>query len=314
MKIFLAGATGAIGRPLVAQLLRAGHEVVGTSRSQARAATLRSAGAEAVVVDAFDSAALRAAVLAAAPDVVIHQLTSLGGTLKPRRYGEWIATTNRLRADVTPTLLDAAYEAGAHRAIVQSVSFMLAFDGPPVGDETSPDARDEPPPFGPVVRANLAMESAVTTHPGLEGLVLRYGYLYGPGTSIGRGGQQYEDLRRRRLPIVGTGEGIFSLIHVDDAASATIRALDHGTTGIYNIVDDEPAPQHVWMPALAAAAGGKPPRHVPTWLARLAAGDFLPRMAERQRGSSNLKARTELAWTPRYSSWRDGFTTPGALG
>ncbi len=314
MKVFLAGATGVIGRPLVAQLLQAGHEVVGTTRSHAKAVTLRSAGAEAVVVDAFDSAALRSAVLTAAPDVVIHQMTSLGGTLKPRRYGEWIATTNRLRAEVTPILLDAAREAGARRVIVQSVSFMLAFEGPPVGDETSPDARDEPPPFGPVVRANLAMESAATTHPDLEGLVLRYGYFYGPGTSIGRGGQQYEDLRRRRIPVVGTGEGRFSLVHVDDAASATVRALDHGTVGIYNIVDDEPAPQHAWMPALAAAAGGKPPRRVPTWLARLAAGEFIAKMAEHQRGSSNAKARAELDWTPRYPSWREGFTAPGALG
>ncbi|WP_281274141.1 NAD-dependent epimerase/dehydratase family protein [Nocardioides aurantiacus] len=310
----MAGATGAIGRPLVAQLLQAGHEVVGTSRSPARAETLRSTGAEAVVLDAFDSAALRAAVLTAAPDVVVHQLTSLGGTLKPRRYDEWIATTNRLRTEVTPILLDAAYEAGAHRAIVQSVSFMLAFEGPPVGDETSPDARHEPPPFGPVVQANLAMESAVTAHAGLEGLVLRYGYFYGPGTSIGRGGQQYEDLRRRRLPIVGTGAGLFSLVHVDDAAAATVQALDHGTRGVYNIVDDEPAPKREWMPALAAAAGGKSPHHVPTWLARLAAGNFLPKMAEHQRGSSSFKARTELDWAPRYPSWRDGFTAPGALG
>lgn len=314
MRVFVAGATGAIGRPLVQQLVAAGHEVIGTTRSAERARALEATGAEAVVVDAFDSAALRAAVVAARPDAVVHELTALSAPLRPRRYAQWLETTNRLRADVTPVLLDAAREAGARRLIVQSVSFMLAPEGPMVGDEGSKDARDAPEPFGSMVRSNVAMESTVTQADGIEGLVLRYGYFWGPGTSIGRGGQQAEDVRRRRLPIVGTGEGRFSLIHVEDAASATVLALEHGVPGVYNIVDDEPATQREWVPALAAALGAPPPRRVPAWLARLVAGSFFPMLAEQQRGSSNAKARAELGWTPRYASWRQGFGAPGALG
>jgi nucleoside-diphosphate-sugar epimerase len=311
MRVFLAGATGAIGRPLVAQLRAEGHEVVGTTRSAERARALEAAGAEAVVLDAFDTPALRAAVLAARPDAVVHQLTALSAPLRPRHYADWIATTNRLRAEITPVLLEAARDAGADRFVCQSVSFVLAFEGPMVGDETAKDARDAPDPFGSVVRANLAMEEAVTS---AGGVVLRYGYFWGPGTSIGRGGQQAEDLRRRRLPIVGTGDGRFSLVHVEDAARATVLALDHGAPGVYNVVDDEPAPQREWMPALAAAVGGPPPRRIPAWLARLVVGPFLPAMAEQQRGSTNAKANAELGWAPRYPSWRTGFTTPGALG
>lgn len=314
MRVFVAGATGAIGRPLVAQLVAAGHEVTGTTRSPDRARELEAAGATPAVLDAFDSAALHDAVVAARPEVVVHQLTDLRAPLRPRRYAEWIATTNRLRTEVTPVLLDAARAAGARRFLAQSVCFLLAPTGPAVGDETAADARDAPEPFGPVVRATLQMESAVTGAADLQGLVLRYGWFWGPGTSIGRGGQQLEDVRRRRLPVIGTGEGRFSLIHVEDAARATVLALDHGAPGVYNVVDDDPAPQREWVPALAAAIGAPAPRRVPAWLARIVAGPFFPAAAQEQRGSSNTKARRELGWEPRYASWRTAFAEPGALG
>lgn len=314
MRVFVAGATGAIGRPLLAQLLAQGHTVVGTTRSPERARDLEATGAVAAVLDAFDADALRSAVLDARPDVVVHQLTALSAPLKPRRYAEWLATTNRLRTEVTPVLLDAARTAGAQRFVAQSVSFLLAFEGPMIGDERSKDARDAPEPFGTVVRANLAMESAVTGAADIEGVVLRYGYFWGPGTSIGRGGQQAEDVRRRRLPVVGSGDGRFSLVHVEDAARATVLALDRGAPGIYNVVDDEPAAQREWVPALAAALGAPPPRRVPAWLARVVAGSFFPAMAEQQRGSSNAKARRELEWVPEHRTWRESFGAPGALG
>ena len=314
MRVFLAGATGAIGRPLVAHLVAQGHAVVGTTRSPERARALEAAGAEAVVLDAFDSGALHAAVVAARPDAVVHQLTALSAPLRPRHYADWLATTNRLRAEVTPVLLDAARAAGARRFVAQSVSFVLALEGPMVGDERAKDARDAPEPFGTVVRAVVAMEAAVTGADGLEGMVLRYGYFWGPGTSIGVGGQQAEEVCKRRLPVIGTGEGRFSLVHVEDAARATVLALEHGAPGVYNVVDDEPARQREWVPALATALGAPAPRHVPTWVARLVAGSFFPLLAEQQRGSSNAKARAELSWTPEHASWRDAFGVPGALG
>lgn len=304
MRVFVAGATGAIGRPLVGRLLADRHEVLGTTRTQARAAALRAAGAEAVVLDALDAPALREAVLAARPDVVVNQLTDLSAPLDPRRYGRWLAPTQRLRREATATLLDAARTAGARRIVVQSVSFVTAAAGPPVLDEDAPLLDD-----APELTAGIAeMEAAVTGAEGIEGLVLRYGYFYGPGTSFAPGGQHAELVRRRRLPVIGSGEGRWSFVHVDDAAEATVLALaPGGPTGVLNVVDDEPAPMREWLPGLAQALGAPPPRTVPVWLARLAAGPFVVHGATTMRGASNARAREALGWRPAHPSWREGF-------
>lgn len=311
MRVFLAGATGAIGRPLVRQLLAGGHEVVGTTRSPEKARMLEAAGAEAVVLDAFDAPALRAAVLDTRPDAVLGQLTALDAPLRPYRYARWIAETVRLRNEVTPVLIEAAQAAGAHRLVVQSVCFLLADEGPMVGDEHAPTAENEPGPMGTVVRSALEMEARVVA---AGGLALRYGFFWGPGTSLGTGGQQLEDVRRRRFPVVGSGAGMFSFVHVEDAAAATVLALDHGGAGVLNVVDDRPVAQRDWVPALAVAIGAGPPRRVPGWVARLAAGRFLAGRAEHQRGSSNLAARRELGWEPAFPDVREAFSRSGALG
>ena len=305
MRVFLAGATGAIGRPLVKRLVDAGHAVVGTTRSEEKAADLRSRGAEAAVVDALDLDALRAAVLAARPDVVINQLTDLPPEFTPRyKYGK----TNDLRAAVTPTLIDAGREAGARRAIAQSVSFFLLPEGGWVKDEDAPtlDPARLDDKFGPAVQATLDMERQVVEAEGMDGLVLRYGFFYGPGTWFAQGTSMAKVYRRRMAPIVSDGRGTFSFIHVEDAASATVAALERGGSGIYNVVDDEPAPVTEWAPAFAAAVGGKPPRRVPLWLGKIVGGGNAVQMTT-MRGASNAKAKRELGWEPRYSSWREGF-------
>lgn len=303
MKVFLAGATGAIGRPLVRRLLEAGHDVVGTTRSPERATALRAAGAEAVVLDALDAPALREAVLSARPDAIVNQLTDLSAPMNPRRYAQWLAGTNRLRTEATATLLDAGRHAGAARAVVQSISFATAPQGPPVLDEDAPLNDAAPEMTGPVA----AMERQVAQAEGIDGLVLRYGYFYGPGTSLGPGGQQAEMVRRRRLPVVGSGAGTWSFVHVDDAAAATVLALDGGGTGVLNVVDDEPAPMRDWLPGLAATMGAPPPRRVPAWLARAVAGPLAVHTGTAMRGASNARARERLGWRPARPSWRDGF-------
>lgn len=309
MRVFVAGATGVIGRPLVSRLISAGHEVAGTTRTEARAATLRAAGADAVVLDALDAPALRAAVLAARPDVVVNQLTDLSAPLNPRRYGRWLTSTQRLRREATATLLDAARDAGARRLVVQSVSFVTAAEGPPVLDEDAPLLSGAPE----LTEAVAAMEASVTGAAGIEGLVLRYGYFYGPGTAFAPGGQNAELVRRRRFPVVGSGEGRWSFVHVDDAADATVLALaPGGPTGVLNVVDDEPAPMREWLPALAQALGAPPPRTVPVWLAKLAAGPFVVHGGTAMRGASNARARERLGWRPAHASWRDGFAETGA--
>jgi nucleoside-diphosphate-sugar epimerase len=306
VRVFVAGATGAIGRPLVRDLVAAGHEVTGTTRSPAKAEALRAAGATPAVVDALDDAALRAAVLDARPDAIVHQLTDLSAPFSPRKYREWMAGTNRLRTEATRTLIDAGREAGARRILVQSVAFLTRPEGPPVLDESAPLLADGP------AAALAAMERMVTEVDGFEGLVLRYGFFYGPGTSLGPGGQQAEDVRRRRFPIVGDGGGRWSLIHVEDAAAATVAALERGGTGVLNVVDDEPALMREWVPGLARVLGAKPPRRVPVWLAKLAAGGDMVTAATRARGASNARARERLGWAPRHPSWREGF--PAVFG
>ncbi|HEV2875538.1 MAG TPA: NAD(P)-dependent oxidoreductase [Thermoleophilaceae bacterium] len=306
MRVFVAGASGAIGRPLVAQLTAAGHEVTGSTRSEERAEAIRAAGARAAVCDALDRDALRAAVTEAAPEVVVHQLTALPHRFDPRDK-EIYAATNRLRGEGTRNLIDAARAAGARRLVCQSIAFAYAPAAQPeVMDEDAPLALGAPPPFGDGVRTMNEMERAVAGAEGLEGVVLRYGWFYGPGTYYADDGSMAQDVRRRRFPVIGKGTGLYSFVHVDDAASATVTAVERGAPGIYNVVDDDPAPQREWLPVYADAIGARKPLRVPVWIARLAVGKIAS-VANVQPGASNAKAKRELGWEPRWRSWREGF-------
>jgi nucleoside-diphosphate-sugar epimerase len=305
MRVFLAGAGGAIGRPLLPRLIAAGHEVTGLSRSEERAAEIRTAGAEALVCDVFDAEALALGVAAVSPEVVVHEMTSLPDRIDLRKpdYGP----NNRIRREGTRNLLAAARAAGARRMVAQSVAFVYAPTGGWVKDERAPLMSGVEGAFGESVEATADLERQVESADGIEGLVLRYGWFYGPGTFYGLNGSTADDVRRRRFPIVGAGTGTFSFIHVDDAAAATVAAVERGAPGVYNIVDDEPARMSEWIPAYAEAIGAKPPRRVPAWLARLFAGSATVAMATGLRGASNEKAKRELGWEPGYPSWRQGF-------
>jgi nucleoside-diphosphate-sugar epimerase len=305
MRVFVAGASGAIGTPLVRQLLAAGHEVTGMTRREERAEAIRSAGAAAVVCDVFDAEALREAVVAARPEAVLHALTALPSKFKPK--SDYLAATNRVRTEGTRNLIAAARAAGARRLVAESVAFFYEPQGDWVKDEAAPLFVDPPGRFAAARDALVELEGAVTGAEGMEGLVLRFGWFYGPGTYYGPGGSLAEETLKRRNPVVGAGTGTFSFIHIDDAAAAFVAALDHGGPGLYNVVDDEPAPLHDWLPAYAAALGAKPPRRVPAWLARLAAGADLAGAALEMRGAANAKAKRELAWEPAHPSWRQGF-------
>ncbi len=311
MRIFVAGASGAIGRPLVRRLVGAGHEVTGMTRHDDRAAVLRELGAAAVVLDALDAQALEDAVAAARPEVVVHQLTALPAKLDPNRAGVYDAT-NRLRTEGTANLLAAARAAGVGRIVAQSIAFIYAPVGGWVKDEGDPPITGAPGGFGAAVAAVLELEERVLGTEGIDGLVLRYGFFYGPGTAYAADGSQADEVRRRRLPVVGRGEGMFSFVHVDDAAAATASACQRGAPGIYNVTDDEPAPLRDWLPVYAQALGARRPLRVPRLLARLVAGGAAVGFATEMRGASNEKARRELGWSPGYSSWRHGFAE--ALG
>jgi 2-alkyl-3-oxoalkanoate reductase len=306
VRVFVAGASGAIGRPLVAQLVAVGHEVTGSTRSEARAERIRAAGARAEICEALDREALHAAVTEAAPDVVVHQLTALPSRFNPRDKAIYDAT-NRLRGEGTRNLLEAARAAGARRMVCQSIAFAYAPGArPEVKDEDAPLATEAPPPFGEGVRTIAEMERAVVDADGMEGLVLRYGWFYGPGTYYGEDGSMAREVRRRRFPVIGRGTGLFSFIHLDDAASATVAAVERGGPGVYNVVDDDPAPMRDWLPAYAEAIGAKKPLRVPVWVARLAAGKMATAVNV-QPGASNARAKRELGWEPRWRSWREGF-------
>ncbi|HEU4392953.1 MAG TPA: NAD(P)-dependent oxidoreductase [Solirubrobacterales bacterium] len=305
MKVFVAGASGAIGRPLVRQLLAAGHEVTGMTRRDERAEAIRAAGAEAVVCDAFDADALRGAVMTAKPEVVVHALTALPPRFKLR--SDYLAATNRVRSEGTRNLVAAAHAAGARRIVAESVAFFYEPEGDWVKDETAPLFVDPPGRFGAARDALVDLEGQVAEAEGLEGVALRCGTFYGPGTYYDRAGSVAEETLKRRNPVVGAGTGIFSFVHVDDAAAAFVAALDRGAPGVYNVADDEPAPLHEWLPVYAEALGARPPRRVPAWLARLVAGPDLAGAALEMRGASNAKAKRELAWEPGHPSWRQGF-------
>jgi 2-alkyl-3-oxoalkanoate reductase len=300
MKVFVVGASGAIGTRLVPQLVDRGHEVIGTSRSPDKAERLRALGAEPVVLDAIDARAVREAVIAAEPDAIVHQATALTDARFSRNMDRTFAQTNRLRRDGTDALLAAAREAGVRRFVAQSyANLRYAREGGPAKTEDDPL---DPTPLEAIRETSAAMTYLDEAVIAAGGIALRYGGFYGA-----RDDGLLEPVRKRRFPIVGSGGGVTSFVQLDDAAAAAVLALEHNRPALYNIVDDEPAPVREWLPVLAKALGAKPPRHFPVWLARLAAGDAAVMMGTESRGASNAKAKRELGWTLRYPSWRQGF-------
>ena len=310
MKVFVAGASGAVGKRLVPLLVAGGYEVTAMTRSAEKAELLRSSGAEPVVADGLDRAAVTEAVTSAEPEVVIHQMTGLAGVKSFRRFDDEFALTNRLRTEGVDHLLEAARAAGARRLIVQSFgNWNYERTGDRLKTEEDPLDRDPPANQRRSLDAIRYLERGVCETGEPEGIALRVGNFYGPGTGFALDGDLVKLVRKRRLPIVGADSGVWSFIHVDDVATATIAAIGHGEPGIYNVADDDPAPVSAWLPELAKAVGAKPPRHVPVWLGRLAVGEVGVSLMTQINGASNAKAKRELAWTPRYPSWRDGFRT-----
>jgi nucleoside-diphosphate-sugar epimerase len=300
MRVFVAGASGAIGTRLIPQLVDQGHEVIGTSRTAEKAERLRALGAEPVALDLLDPAAVRRAVLEAAPDAIVHEATALAEAVFSRDFDRTFATTNRLRTEGTDALLAAAREARVERFVAQSfASYRNAREGGPIKTEDDP-LDPAPPAKARKSQAALRRLEEVVTDAG--GIALRYGLFYGDASD-----GLIEPVRKRQYPIIGGGGGITSFVHLDDAAAATVLALEHDRPGIFNIVDDEPAPLREWLPAFADALGAKPPRRFPRWLARLLAGDVAAVMGTEARGASNAKAKRELGWQLRHPTWREGF-------
>jgi nucleoside-diphosphate-sugar epimerase len=307
MKVFVAGGTGAIGKQLIPQLVSAGHEVVATTRSHGRAEEVQRLGGEPAIADGLDEHAMVDAVRRAQPEVVIHEMTALAGKADLRHFDRMFATTNQLRTTGTDYLIRAAQQTGARRLIVQGYSgWPNIREGGAVKTEEDPLDPDPPKWQRESMAAFRHIENVVPTAKGLEGIVLRYGGLYGRETGM-MSSEVIELLRKRQFPIVGDGAGVWSFIHVADATAATVAALDRGAPGIYNVVDDDPAPAAEWIPHLAKVIGAKPPRRVPVWLGRILAGEVPVSMMTRIRGSSNAKAKRELHWKPRHPSWREGF-------
>ena len=300
MRVFLAGASGAAGARLVPQLVERGHQVTGTTRSPEKVARLQAAGAETVVLDLVDAGAVRQAVAKAAPDAIVHQATALAGMTDVKNFDESFAETNRLRIEGTDALLAAGREVGVQRFVAQSFAgWPYAREGGPVKTEEDPL---DPTPVSTMSRSLAAIRHLEGAVVDAGGLALRFGGLYGSPDDA-----QVEMVRKRRFPIVGDGAGMVSFVHLEDAAAATVLALERGTPGVYNVVDDEPAPAREWLPALAEILGAKPPRRIPRWLARLVAGEAAVVLMTEARGASNAKAKRELGWTLRYPSWRQGF-------
>jgi 2-alkyl-3-oxoalkanoate reductase len=310
MNIFLAGATGAVGRSLIPLLTSRGHTVTGTTRSPQKADALRALGAEPVVLDGLDRRGVLAAVADARPDAIVNQMTALSGLSDMRKFEREFALTNRLRTEGTEHLLEAARATGVERVIVQSYAgWPYARTGGSVKTEEDPLDPDPPKQLRATLDAIRRQEELVTA---AGGVALRYGGFYGPGTGMTPGGEQWEALQARKFPLVGDGGGVWSFIHIEDAAAAVVAVLEHWTPGeIYNIVDDDPAPVREWLPAVAAAIGAPPPRKVPRWVARLMGEHLVALMCE-VRGASNAKARSELDWAPRWPTWREGFAALGA--
>lgn len=308
MKVLVAGAGGAVGARLIPKLIEAGHDVLALTRSEGKASALRDHGAEPVATDLLDRAAVLEAVSRATPEVIIHQATSLAGVKSLRNFDREFALTNRLRTEGTDHLLEAARAVGARRLIAQSYG---NWNYERTGDrlKSEDDPFDPSPPKKQVesLAAIRHLEKAVLEDSGLEGVVLRYGNFYGPGTDFSEDGEIVRQLRRRQLPIVGTGAGVWAFVHIEDAASAAVAAID-GPPGTYNIVDDDPRPVAEWLPELARITGSKPPFRVPVWLGRLLAGEVVVSMMTQMRGTSNAKAKRELSWQPRYPRFPDGLS------
>jgi 2-alkyl-3-oxoalkanoate reductase len=303
MRVFVTGATGALGRHLVPGLVAAGHEVTATTRTPGKVAQLREAGAEPVVVDGLDREAVIAAVQAAAPEVVVHEMTALSGLRSLRHPDQTFAATNQLRTRGTDNLLAAAAQAGTRRVIAQG------YAGPGPDRRSGPLKTEADPPDWQPIRSARQGPAAIRHVEEIvplaapEGIVLRYGGFYGPGASD----FLLEMLRKRRVPVIGGGTGVWSFIEITDAAAATLAAVGRGAPGLYNVVDDDPAPVAEWLPYLAQVAGARPPLRGPAWLGRLLAGEFVVAQMTTSRGYSNEKAKKELGWEPRYASWREGF-------
>ena len=309
MRVLVAGATGVIGTQLVPRLVAAGHEVHGMTRSESKQAMLNDLGAVPVVADALDPEQVAQAVALARPEVIVHQLTAIGA-LDLRHFDRDFALTNRLRTEGTDHLLSAGHAAGVQRFLAQSnAAFPYARAGGAVKDEQDPLDPSPAREMRTMVAAIRHLEEAVLDANWTEGIVLRYGAFYGPGTSMALDGEQFEMIRKRKFPLVGGGGGVWSFIHVADAAEATVAAVEHGSRGVYNIVDDDPAPVAEWLPALAQTLGAKKPMRVPTFIGRLFAGEVGAVMMTELRGASNAKAKRELAWRPAHPSWRQGFAT-----
>lgn len=310
MKVFVTGGTGAIGRLLVPMLVQEGHEVTALVRSPEKGRVIEKAGAKPVNAGALDGKQLTDAVLKASPEAIIHQLTALAGfDGNFRKLDRAFVLTNRFRTEVTDTLLAAARKAGTRRFIAQSFcGWPFAQVGGPVKTEEDPLDPHPPASMSRTFAALQYLEETIKKSNDIEAFALRYGFFYGPGTGIEKGGDILELLHKRQFPLVGEASGVWSFIHVRDAAAATVAALTQGTPGIYNIVDDEPAPVSAWLPYLAEQAGAKPPRSIPVWLARIIIGGAGVSMMTKVRGGSNEKAKRELGWQPVYASWREGFT------
>jgi len=308
MKVLVAGATGGLGRSLVPKLVAAGHEVVGMIRSESSAASIKALGAGVVLADGLDAAAVKAAVHTVHPEVVVHQMTALKGGINFKKFDQSFATTNRLRTEGTDNLLAASQAAGVRRFVVQSYAGWNLQHG---GSATKTEADPLDPNPAAAQRVTMAgikhLESAVTNADGIEGVALRYASFYGPTGDIGKGGSMVEMIRKRQLPLIGDGAGVWSFIHYDDAADATVKAIESDVTGIYQIADDDPAQAAVWLPEFARILGAKAPRHVPVWLGRLAAGDVGVAAFTEIRGADNSLAKATFDWQPGYASWREGF-------
>ena len=310
MRVFVAGATGAIGRRLIPMLVEEGHDVTGMTRSTDKTQWIRLSGATPVVADALDEQAVIAAVRQARPDVVVHQLTAISPGFDVRRFDREFTATNRLRTVGLDNLLEGASIAGCARIVAQSYAgWPYARTGGPVKTEEDPLDGSPPGGFRATLNAIRYLEATVTGITETEGIVLRYGAFYGPGTSLGEGGAQLDQVRKRRVPVIGGGGGIWSFIHIDDAARATVIAVERGRPGLYNIVDDEPASVSEWLPELARILGAKPPLRIPAWIGRLLVGKHGVSIMTEVRGASNAKAKREFGWELKWPTWREGFRT-----
>ncbi len=307
MKVFVAGATGAMGKQLVPRLVAAGHRVTGTTRSEAKQAALWDLGATPVVLDALNPDQVADAVAQAGPDVIVHELTAIG-TFDIRHFDRTFAMTNRLRTEGTDHLLSAGRAVGVKRFVIQSyTSWPYARTGGPVKTEEDPLDPAPATEMRESLDAIHHLETAVIGADWTEGIVLRYGAFYGPGTGMSPGGDQVEMVRKRKFPVIGDGAGVWSFVHIEDAAEATVAAVENGKRGIYNVVDDDPAAVAEWLPALAERIGAPKPWHVPRLVGRVLAGEAAIVMMTETRGASNAKAKRELGWEPRHPSWREGF-------